>query len=403
MSDLLMSRAASSSLGMSHSNQYDARIPFHAPMSVPDLALLNASIARTILLREQEVANQQLRQHLSMLSRATAASSDSHEMANSRRLQLSMLSRATAPSDESLALQILRAQRQQQLQQQQAYGSMLLPQSLQRQSLLLSQLQAMSSPQVPPSALLPSGPPLQPSTMALPPPRSAPIHPGRAGMSLGAAAVQPAHDSLASALASIAHDEARRKWDRDQPSSHGGGSGGGAAVHPNGCLYHPRAFPVAVESDKDCTSRYQAFLRQQLMYFETVPLDTQASAKGRNKPIKVGQVGILCRHCRNLPPPKRPRGSVYYPQKLVGVYQSAQNMAKNHFAGSGCANAPSEVNQELHRLRAEQTSFYGGGQPYWAKSAAMAGIVETEDGLEFASSARSGAVGSSSGSSKGRG
>jgi hypothetical protein len=374
--------SAAALLGMSSNAQQDARIPFHAPMSIPDLAMLNASIARSILLREQEMANRQL-QHFSMMQRA-------------------------ASSNEGLAMQFLRQQQQQQHHQhQQAYGSLLQPQLLQRQSLMLSQLQAMSSPRGPPSVLLPSASPRQPSVLDLPPTHSAMLPGGRTGMNLGAGVVQPAPDSLTSALASIAHEEARRKSDRDRPnlgsveSGGGGGGGGGGNVHPNGCVYHPRAFPVSVESDKDCTSKYQAFLRQQLMYFETVPLDTQASAKGRNKPIKVGQVGIMCRHCRNVPPPKRPRGSVYYPQKLVGVYQSAQNMAKNHFAGSGCANAPSEVNDELHRLRAEQTSFYGGGQPYWAKSAAMAGIIETEDGLELAPSSRLGVGGISSGSRKG--
>jgi hypothetical protein len=369
--------------------------------------------------REQEMANRQRLQQLGLLSQAAASSSEAQQLAN-RHLQLSMLTRA---SNESLALQMLRTQQMQQQQQQhqqQAYGSMMLQQQQQHphqllpsQSLLLSQLQAMASPRQrgPPNAMLPSGSPLQLSGLALPPPspHSATIHPGRdrTAMNLGgsAAVAQPAQDSITSALvASIARDEARRKPGHDQPqSSRGGGGGGGgnATLYPNGCRYHPRAFPVAVEADRDCTSKYQAFLRQQLMYFETVPLDTQASAKGRNKPIKVGQVGIMCRHCRNLLPPKRPRGSVYYPQKLVGVYQSAQNMAKNHFAGSGCSNAPPEVNEELHRLRAEQTSFYGGGQPYWAKSAAMAGIVETEDGLEFAASARPKAGGNGSGSPKG--
>jgi hypothetical protein len=144
-------------------------------------------------------------------------------------------------------------------------------------------------------------------------------------------------------------------------------------------------------SDEQCTSKYQAFLRDQLLYFETVVLDTQASAKGRNRPIKVGQVGIMCKHCRNVNPRSRSRGAVYFPQKLGGIYQSAQNMAKNHFRGPhGCRNAPDRVNQLLRDLREDNTSVYGGGQPYWGKTAAEAGIMETDDGLEFAPPAGSG-------------
>ena len=208
-------------------------------------------------------------------------------------------------------------------------------------------------------------------------------------MNLGgsAAVAQPAQDSITSALvASIARDEARRKPGHDQPqSSRGGGGGGGgnATLYPNGCRYHPRAFPVAVEADRDCTSKYQAFLRQQLMYFETVPLDTQASAKGRNKPIKVGQVGIMCRHCRNLLPPKRPRGSVYYPQKLVGVYQSAQNMGNNHFTSKQCSNVPDLTVEQLEQLKHSKTppaSTGGGGQRYWIQAAQQLGVFDSEEG-----------------------
>jgi hypothetical protein len=98
----------------------------------------------------------------------------------------------------------------------------------------------------------------------------------------------------------------------------------------------------------------------------------------------------MCKHCRNVHPRNRSRGAVYFPQKLSGIYQSAQNMAKNHFRGpEGCRNAPAHVNELLRDLRDDNTSVYGGGQPYWAKTAGEAGIVETDNGLEFALAASS--------------
>jgi hypothetical protein len=113
-------------------------------------------------------------------------------------------------------------------------------------------------------------------------------------------------------------------------------------------------------------------------------LDVQASAQGRNKPIKVGQVGLLCRHCRDVLPKNRPRGAAYFPHKLSSIYQSTQNMAKNHFSGVGCPNAPASINESLQLERSKKGLVYGGGQQYWPQTATEAGVIETEDGLAFA-------------------
>jgi hypothetical protein len=149
-------------------------------------------------------------------------------------------------------------------------------------------------------------------------------------------------------------------------------------------LYH-RTTPMAAESDQSCLSGYQTLLRGQILFFETVTADVQASSQGRNKPIRVGQVGLVCRHCCNIPPHGRPRGAAYFPHRLTSIYQSAQNMAKNHFGGGdGCPNAPASINERLRVERSKKGLVYGGGQQYWPQTAREAGVVETDDGLVFA-------------------
>jgi hypothetical protein len=142
---------------------------------------------------------------------------------------------------------------------------------------------------------------------------------------------------------------------------------------------------MTAPSDRSCLSSFQTLLRAQVIFFEAGPLDVQASAQGRNKPIKVGQVGILCRHCCDVAPHSRPRGAAYFPHKLGSIYQSTQNMMKNHFgAEGGCPNAPAAVNDGLRTERTKKGVVYGGGQQYWPETAAEAGVVESGEGLAFA-------------------
>jgi hypothetical protein len=152
------------------------------------------------------------------------------------------------------------------------------------------------------------------------------------------------------------------------------------------CRFHPRAINVSLPNDAESTSKFQTLLREQMVYVEAVTLDVQASTQGRNRPIRVGQVGILCRHCRNIPPRNRPRGAIYFPHKLMSIYQSAQNMANHHYnPEAGCPNAPDGVNESLRAARSDKSIVYGGGQQYWARSAVESGLVETVDrGLAFA-------------------
>ena len=122
--------------------------------------------------------------------------------------------------------------------------------------------------------------------------------------------------------------------------------------------------------------------RQQIELFEATEDDVAAGARGRNVPIKLGQVGIRCRHCASVSPLSKKRAAVYFPTKLDRVYQTAVNMATLHLCHH-CTHIPSTIRVELQRLK-DQKSTSGGGKRYVAVEVRRHGVIETlEDGLRF--------------------
>ena len=86
----------------------------------------------------------------------------------------------------------------------------------------------------------------------------------------------------------------------------------------------------------------------------------------------LGQVGIRCRHCAKLPTWSRARGAVYYTATLDGLYQAAQNMAKNHLCKQ-CQLIPENDRARLNQLR-DCKKRAAGGKKYWAEGARVLGV-----------------------------
>lgn len=136
-------------------------------------------------------------------------------------------------------------------------------------------------------------------------------------------------------------------------------------------------------ADDDVLSNAQILLRKQIELFAADEDDVSAITPGRKKEIHFGQVGIRCIYCAHVPVHLRTKGAVYYPSKLKGVYQAAQNMNASHFCDA-CTNIDPFLKAEL-RANFEGKSTSGqGGKKYWAESVSLLGVVETEDkGLRF--------------------
>lgn len=141
------------------------------------------------------------------------------------------------------------------------------------------------------------------------------------------------------------------------------------------------AIPLYLSCDYVTLNEYQMQVRKQIDLFEATCDDVDFSShQGRNKTIVLGQVGIRCRHCSILPPNERKRGSVYFPAKLDGIYQAAQNMASIHLC-EHCQSIPQNLREELLHLRNSKVS--GGGKAQWSEKAKALGVYEDEHGLRF--------------------
>lgn len=142
-----------------------------------------------------------------------------------------------------------------------------------------------------------------------------------------------------------------------------------------------RPLPLFMSCDEESLSEFQCLVRKQIQLFEARSEDVESNAKGRNKPIVIGQVGIRCRHCSVLSPKSRARGATYYPAKLNGLYQAAQSMASGHLCYH-CQHIPADIRQELLVLK-ERKSSAGGGKKYWGDGVRVLGVIEDDSGLRF--------------------
>lgn len=155
-----------------------------------------------------------------------------------------------------------------------------------------------------------------------------------------------------------------------------------AAMQVHG-MVTPNTVPMHSDTDVHHLSKYQCLIRKQLEFFAAKRENAVFSVQGRKKPIRVGQVGIQCRHCCHLPHRTRGRGAVYYPVNLAGVYQAVQNMATVHL-NQHCAEIPCEVRNELKSLRGKRDeSASTGGKYYWTSKCEDVGIKEYADGIFF--------------------
>jgi hypothetical protein len=138
---------------------------------------------------------------------------------------------------------------------------------------------------------------------------------------------------------------------------------------------------MGLPDDNHQLSEYQIAIRQHLEIFEAKQEDVESNIQGRKRRVFLGQAGIRCRHCSNLRLRSRGRGAVYYPVKLSGMYQAAQNMARSHLSDC-CSQIHPGMKQRLLdlRLRREMAS---GGKEYWAEAGRAIGLYETEDGLRL--------------------
>lgn len=142
---------------------------------------------------------------------------------------------------------------------------------------------------------------------------------------------------------------------------------------------------LAMPSDRQELSYHQMLLRYQIEVFRATEGDMSSHQRGRNRTIQLGQVGLRCRHCRNVSGARRRRCSVYFPRTVEGFYQAAQNMSTSHFQTGECVHMGPTLQRQFAALMvARGTSSGGAGRAYWVEQAQQLGLVNTgEGGIRF--------------------
>jgi hypothetical protein len=141
---------------------------------------------------------------------------------------------------------------------------------------------------------------------------------------------------------------------------------------------------LACPDDRGMLNEHLAFLRQQIEFFRATIDDIMLHTRGRNKGVALRQVGVRCRHCSHLSVDKRRKGSTYFPSTLMGIYQAAQNISAEHFQSGICTEIPYDIKLQFERFGATKSFSSGAGKAYWAESARMMGLIDTDDGIRFA-------------------
>ena len=147
-----------------------------------------------------------------------------------------------------------------------------------------------------------------------------------------------------------------------------------AAKIPGEITITPRKMPCVLytEDDDDYLTPYQCLLRKQLEIFVADAEDVRCSSQqGRTTNIKVGQVGLRCRHCEGGLA-SRTKGAVYYSHSVEGIYQVGQNIGKVHLA-ERCYRIPDDIRRQLIALRNDSRRA-SSGKAYWSDRIRALGV-----------------------------
>jgi hypothetical protein len=141
---------------------------------------------------------------------------------------------------------------------------------------------------------------------------------------------------------------------------------------------------LAHPDDDQVLNSHQVLLRQQIEVFQATEEEAAAHVRGRSKRIRIGQMGIRCRHCKHVPPAHRQGGAVYFPLSTMGIYQASQNLSTTHLQCGLCREMPEALRQQFAELIPSKVNASMVGRRYWSECAQKMGLVDTDDGIRFA-------------------
>eukprot|EP00985_Skeletonema_marinoi_P032360 scaffold39117_cov148-Skeletonema_marinoi.AAC.6 len=146
--------------------------------------------------------------------------------------------------------------------------------------------------------------------------------------------------------------------------------------------WYASSMPLGTADDKFYLSELQCLLREDFVeVFGTTEMEIDLPHQGRNKPIALGQVGLRCKYCNDLPACVRANHAIIYPTYMSGIYNAVQQMYRMHF--TRCESVPAEVKSKVETLETFHMSNRGGRKQYWTDSAKRMGMCDTQFGIHF--------------------
>lgn len=120
-----------------------------------------------------------------------------------------------------------------------------------------------------------------------------------------------------------------------------------------------------------------------IQVFVTTEEDMTAQGRGA-RPSKVGQVGLRCFFCKDVPKKNLAKQAVCFPSKRANIFESVRNFQRTHVIACQCI--PEHMKMKYKTLN-EQGGLQKRSQKYmkayYAEAAIELGIVDSPNGLMF--------------------
>lgn len=148
---------------------------------------------------------------------------------------------------------------------------------------------------------------------------------------------------------------------------------------------------LANPKDKLVLSQLHVFVRQQIEVFTATESEITQPAPGRKIRVVLGQVGLRCIHCANIPIKDRVKRAVCYPAAISGIYHAVSNMKFDHF--NKCRALPANERDIFVSLRSScgrhgprnsgSSCSSNSTAQYYHDSAIGLGLIDSENGIRF--------------------
>lgn len=125
--------------------------------------------------------------------------------------------------------------------------------------------------------------------------------------------------------------------------------------------------PLSKKDDSKWLSSLMCFVRSDMVEMFSVDQDEVEDD------VVVGQVGVRCIFCAQLPLDERPDGHAYFPSSISTIYQSVSDLQRRHFMS--CSELSDEAKKSFKSLQGFGAKAESETQQYWIDSARELGVA----------------------------